>query len=787
MAMNPAELRVENKNWIVQLKTILGQGSAPPLSDRTKSEHRSTKKAVKLLLSNLREGVKVTDTDTKELDVNKVVFNAVEQLIEDKVDETKKHKNKLEALTKFQTALDQQFKAQSKKKGALDNAWKGRIDEAVRALQKEEWLNLPEAVKKDIVLNTKAKSEASELRQEMLKSQEGREVLGKILSSMDPASLKEIYPKSGEEKALDFDRAFGSAKNGVLAEALVASLPDKEKKPPAVLNPELFGVLATNVPPDAWNDETARPGALKGLGPRVCAALWQNGAYDQLCELIKHGVDTSLAANVGVKVKGPGIYSGFIQPIQHVIQGQLRDIDKLGTDEAKQWPEDRKSKAEGAKKIFRTLEKQKKAVTLTKWSDVEKSDMIEKFEKNPGTIWGFENIRMPYVQAAHGTKQGAQPLRMMELWEAVTNILSVPSAYNKLIDDPKNAVDEFIDAGVKEIEGKIEEHRQLVKDNKDDPDYKFADIADMKEFIDNFKRDAKAFLLEFAAQMPKGTLVRPSLDEKGKQRVHQEMIDGRPKYSNVYLLDEAGIVPGKFMGGLACKAGLWWAKKEKKPVYYCLDGINMDDVTNYKKVRNKAIEDFINGGGKQGGGKGHEEVITLVELREILKHWDGPDGLEDTVKFVLKGKTLTGDELKNKVKAWQEAMEKANKGAGRTPAPDFNTFANELNKIDPGLIAKLGKETDAKKANMDARDIVKKYGYLVKVAKTRPHIVLKYIMSKCQVLIEYGLISEGLPDACRQLNEAEENWMTVARGRVRNQLYKCHKDFRAPLEAALLR
>src|SRR5262249_42535273 len=159
-------------------------------------------------------------------------------------------------------------------------------------------------------------------------------------------------------------------------------------------------------------------------------------------------------------------------------------------------------------------------------------------ERNPGTIWGFEDIRMPFVQAAHETAKGDQPLRMMELWKAVEESLSV-KGYGKLLDNPEEAADEYAEYGASLL-----------------------DKNTSKTYIENFKKDAKAYLLEFAAQMPKGTFARDKLEGRGKKRVSEA----------------AGIIPGKFMGGLACKAGLWWAKKEKKPVYYCLDGVDMDDV-----------------------------------------------------------------------------------------------------------------------------------------------------------------------------------------------------------------
>jgi hypothetical protein len=178
------------------------------------------------------------------------------------------------------------------------------------------------------------------------------------------------------------------------------------------------------------------------------------------------------------------------------------------------------------------------------------------------------------VQAAHETPDGAQPLRMMELWEAIELSLT-PDNYARLLDEPAKVADELIDLGVKKIQ-------EGLTSSAFEKKQKYGDIKTRQDtYIDNFKRDAKTFLIEFAAQIPKGTFANPTLDDTGKPR------------KDAPVSEVAGIMSGKFMGGVACKAGLWWAKNENKPVYYCLDGINMDDVTSYKKVKNKAIEDFI--------------------------------------------------------------------------------------------------------------------------------------------------------------------------------------------------
>ena len=785
-------------DWLKQLKKILQLGADDnrDYGNDPKAEHRSTKTAVKLLLSNLRKGVgKMPDGNTNQNDKDMVVFKAVELLIRDKVAKSKEGKSKtkktkLEALAKFEDVLRQEFAAQANKKGALDNTWDAKIKEALEALRVEELdklvlnkdqdeletmidansteprklrehcvrkmlasedgkkalalkshvsVNALNAVRdpamsvdliaslnpsayggkefgsyvkslgnaKDDILadallalskrplptdktaEKKAKEQAlaftnmaksmdpaefAKLAKKILNSNEGKQALvdnpklgGALFSSIDPDALQDF----------DFDVAFPNAKDDILGEALLTLSQKKpvtndgDSKPPANLDPKLFKLLATTVDAKVWNDKTATAGVRKGLGARVSMELWNAGGYEQVCDLIKHGVDTSLPTRVTEDVKGDreGFYSGFVQPTQHIISKYLRDVGRLEANDPS-LEGVAKTKAEGAKKIFAALDSKEKQVegtakTLNKWSEVKGSEMIKAFEEKPGTIWGFEDVRMPYVQAGHESDKGSRPLRMWELWDALgVNAKS----YGELLQDPEGFANK-----------KVQEAAQTIK-NKESKRVKYADIKDLDAFVEEFKKEAKAVLLEFAAQLPKGTLADIS--------------------------KEAGFEEEKFLGGLACKAGLWWAKEQKEPVYYCLDGVDMKDVIDYKKLKNAAIDDFLAGQSK----KKHDEVITMVEIREILKNWDdlkfknekGED--EDVVKLVVKGKILTGDDLKDKVKQWKEDMEKVNKAKeNRTPAPDFKTFTNELNKIDPGLLGLLTEKAkgNAKEANQD--------------------------------------------------------------------------------------
>jgi hypothetical protein len=811
MPMSPEELR-KGGNWVVELKVILKKGTA--VGNRPGNEHRSTKKAVTLLLSNLRVGVGKTPdpkdalTSAEEYErFRKVIFNSVDMLIADKTDKSKKGKTKLEALEKFQQVLDEQFEEEAKKKSdALKSDWKYKIEEAINGLKHEEMDRLYQAGKIPAL---------DMLDMAVLAARPG--LRGKVLKELDPATLSEnkknqwfqeaenaiktggVKPEEllgtdlgrklfAEKKHLrgatlaaldpakvddlDLDQIFGSEKNDILTDALLAmtekTVPKSDSAPNAgTMDPALFSKLKTKFAPDKWNESS------RGLGARVCQGLWQKGHYDQIAELIDYGVDTSLAARVAGKTgSGAGVYSGFFQPVQHVVSKHLRDVSVLDIDPCP-LTDDRKWRAKGAKKVIAALEKKDAAKTVTKWSDVTGSEMMVEFKKKPGTIWGFEDIRLPFVQAAHGVDEvPAQPLRMMELWEAVNESLD-PAAFARLLDDPDKAADEFVKKGIEIIEAGL-------KSTKPSDVAKYDEIRKKKdEFIGNFRTQAKEFLKEFASQMPKATFTTGAKDESGK--VRREKTE-RGDEVDVGLSDVAGVQKGKFAGGLACKAGLWWAKKENKPVYYCLDGINMDDVTNYKKAKNKSIEDFIAAGGKTKGAKGHDEVITMVELREVLKNWDE---LKDTVLFVLKGKILKDDELKSQVAEWQNKLKDGNRQAGRTPAPPREDFTYQLNAINPKLMQDL---SPGKEGNMDARDIVKKYGYLLKVSKTRPAILLKYIISRCAVLTKYKLLSDGLAPAAAQFNAPKEgDDMKALSAELLRQIKLCYAALQGPLESALTR
>lgn len=610
-------------------------------------------------------------------------------------------------------------------------------------------------------------------RKEMLKNKKLHAVLAKnpdlavqVIKNADPKQLSD-----------DFFNHLGAAKDDIVANSLVAVMNP--------FNPDVYETLAKRVSKDMWNDKGLGMGQEKrGLGPNILAGLFEAKAFDQVCDLIDTGVKTHKAAQT--KKSGGTAYSGFVMPLEHIVQKYLHDVAKLGTDAAKDWPQSRIDNAEGAKKILKKLEEKGANKAVTTWKEVEESELVAAFAKEPGTIWGFEYLREPYVEAAHSTAKGDHPVRMIELWDAVKLTLSAKQ-YEDFLADPDSTIDTVIDKAEQIAKDAFEaindEPNKVFTGNKASFEkfklVPYEDEAFQKKYIANLRTDARKFLQSFAQQVPKGSLARKSLDDP-----------------NNSISKISGVDEGKFMGAFACKAGLYNARDEGEPVYYCLDGIDMRDATDYKKVKYKAIEEYLD---PTKEGDTFKEVITMKEVREILRNWDDlkfDDG-KNVVIFVRKGKLMSPEQAEEFVAKWQAKMIAANETAGRRPAPDRANFAKELAAIDPGLPAKLDAKVDVgadeKTIDKDARDIVRKAGYLLRISKSNPRFVVKYLMSKCEILVDYDLIPGELVAAAIDFGkvaysippEPKDNLKAPA-NKLKKAVKTCAKQFAVPLAEALV-
>ncbi len=348
------------------------------------------------------------------------------------------------AVAKLRKEVVKQVQAQTGE-GALGADWSAKID---RALQDVTLMD-------DLAAVGPKDASATQLRKlrDLMGTAEGRALLanrpalaGSALTCVDAAMLKKI----------DLDAAFGENTQAVLEQALVTigewnANQKRQTQKGQAPDPAIFGELAKATKAETWNDPD------KGIGPKVFMELWRAGEYDQICALVKQGVDTNLASRArGVQGGGVGVHSGFIQPLQHYLSPLLRDIALLD-DPAQPLDKDpaRKAQAAGAKKVWAAVNKEKAAVTLTSWKEVKESELVAEFADKPGTIWGFEHVRQPFVQAAHETDEGLRPLRMLELWDVVEPLVQELEDFPELLDDPDKKIKALVDAGVQKAQDKL--------------------------------------------------------------------------------------------------------------------------------------------------------------------------------------------------------------------------------------------------------------------------------------------------------------------------------------------
>ncbi|MGH3569428.1 MAG: hypothetical protein ACRDRH_26090 [Pseudonocardia sp.] len=470
---------------------------------------------------------------------------------------------------------------------------------------------------------------------------------------------------------------------------------------PKIVGGEVYQWLNTTIDLATWNDPAS------GLAARMFNNLWCLGDQtERICDLVALGVDSSLPAGYG-KDEGrgsrEGIWSGFIQPLQHLLGHYVKRVADE-TDPGTGAVRDTASpKVKAAARILDELDRHLQTPILTSWDKVTGSGMVKAFVVKPGTIWGFEDVRLPYVQAARLTPDGQQPLRMMEIWEGVKGVLD-EVGFEALLTNPDQTIAKCIEAGVTKIEDGI--------DSKN-PEYAG---RNKHEFVVAFKTQCTDYLRFLARRTPAAKLATADLNGKD---------------------------PGKLMGALACKVGLWWAQKQGKPVYYCLDGIRMDQATSYKAYKNKGINDYW--AAKDAGGVNvnkYLEVITFQEIREILKYWDDQGdraGLKDTVVFVEKGKILAGAELDQKVAKWQADMTLSDTSAPDRRRAAKDTYKAAIDKLDPELWPSL--------TDREASQVVAKTELLKLAARSQSDLDLLggYLENESEILYRLGILPKVLP------------------------------------------
>ncbi|MEV4135194.1 hypothetical protein AB0J72_23845 [Dactylosporangium sp. NPDC049742] len=466
------------------------------------------------------------------------------------------------------------------------------------------------------------------------------------------------------------------------APAVAANLLKRHWRNPVAFDQDTLNWMIANIDAKAWND----PG--DGLAARAYNMLWHAGDYPEMIRLIDKGVSPRLPASDGSDSgrNREGVWSGFVQPLEHLLGNYVRLCDpKISATE--KMTDDERKKVAGAAKLLEVLGARTDTTIVTTWKEIKDCQVITGFDKAPGTIWGFEDVRLPYVQAAHESAEGQRPLRMIEIWDAVEKALNA-RGYPALLANPDKVINDCLKAGVKKLqEGLKEKPREYYG-------------RESGAFEAQFQQQARAYLTFLARQTPEAKLA---------------------------IADLSGKRPDKWMGALGCKAGLWWAAEAKEPIYYVLDGLNERDAIDYKAYKTKKINERMADPLKvQAFG----EVITLSEVREILNHWDKPDQKMRTyVKFVERGRILEGADL-NKIDGWVKEMKEADATTKRIMA----RTGPSKEALEPKL-----KGLDTTNPNLRAED-----------ESTLKHVVLQADLVKMAANAHFELLSGAL-DNCKEL------------------------------------
>jgi hypothetical protein len=547
-----------------------------------------------------------------------------------------------------------------------------------------------------------------------------------------------------------------------------ASSQEGDKDAKAVPPPVLETWVWKNAKPDDWNQRE------NGTSAQVYNSLWNARNFEQMAEMIGRGFDAGQAFNTE-KDEGrgsrEGVWSGFVQPLEHLLGhyvkrvhlaaqplDKLSDEDRAAIGEPSQALEARmgevkktgellaelgrkrdallpeqaeerrkidetvsklkavaltheesetlknleglKAKVAGARQILKALETAKGTSIATSYETILKSPAVELMKKDFGTIWGFEDVRLPYVQAAReATPHGSKPLRMWEMWKAIDHAIN-KEGYDRLLNDPDAAIPDYLAKGRAALDDEIRKNPELYRG------------ADVDAFKANFEKQAGTYLQHLATMTPKGEFETAEM---------------------------SGIAPTKLMGGLGCKAGLWWAKEEGEKVYYCLDGLRMEQAVDYKRQKNDAINNHL-----LLDGPLHLEVITFAEIREILKHWNE---LSSTVIFLRKGKTVPVKE----VEEWIALMTANDQKTTKRPAPRKQKLETGLNALSPHLL------DDDDVTDQIGLKMVIKGNALVRIAKMKAEAPLvPFLTNKCALLYRFGVLPSGLGDAYASMLAAQE-------------------------------
>jgi hypothetical protein len=469
---------------------------------------------------------------------------------------------------------------------------------------------------------------------------------------------------------------------------------------PGELGAPLVKWIFENMPLDQWTVPD-KERAARGLN-----LLWTVDDYGRIGALIENGVDCTASGKAwGVKAR-EGVHSGYIQPLTHVLGKYMKFLPPV----VQKLPEGIEShKVDGAWVVVQAIGRSPKPPKiLFDYGKITSSQLVVAFDTGSGMIWGFEDIRLPYILAARERTNGKRTLRMLDMWPAVGKVTD-PKNYQELIANPDQKIAEVIEAGVKEIITEMKEGK--LRYNGLDTD------KDKDTFIDNFKTECEQFLRFFANQRPYGAY-QATAKASGKD---QE----------------------KRLSTYACIMGLYWSASKNLPVYYCLDGLDPNDVVTYKRYKIKEIDGYLRALDTPAtqllNHTPFTDVVSLAELREIIRYWGDPKrgNFQNVVRFVEQGQVMTAEESGNLALKWQFDLKISEEGQRRKPLPK-TSFEDEAIALQDDRPFWNGLSTDVRWKCV-------KEGDRIKLAANNPErfdLLLRVLIEDCPTLKAQNLVPE---------------------------------------------
>ena len=420
----------------------------------------------------------------------------------------------------------------------------------------------------------------------------------------------------------------------------------------------------------------------------------------------------------------------------------VKPIELLGTPQENQLSDI--AKVGGAKQVINVLGglKQPPRILLS-YKAIQGCPMITMFQDKPGTIWGFEDVRLPYVQAARETKWGQQPLRMLDMWEAITPALA---GYSALIAKPAQTIEECVKKGVEQVRRGIREHAEQYQGMIEE------------QYIPAYEAQCTSFLTFLVSRLPYSKYLE------------------QPK--------QTGKDPGKLLPSFACKAGIWWAQSpsQDRPLYYCIDGLNMRDAVNYKAFKTKAINGYLSALGTPAAKlldlRPFQEVITLAEVREILLNWDD---LRKTVRFVEMGRILDVQEAGKWVSGWKAQMAEIDLAAPKRQWREQDVILATAYDLKDDYL--LWSSLEPREIRACVREAA-----LLKLMAAGPADMLQMTLDEgCPTLRGLALVPEQFVDLFNQALDVSADDRPVTVSLLRGALFGVCQGLREPLAVAITR